>query len=112
MNPESVIGPAVRLDLTGYHLYPSFVDLHSSYGLPEVKPSKWSRTPQYETNIKGAYGWNQAVRPEIDAYEKFIPEAKTAKALREAGFGALINSCPRRNSSWFRCSCYACRRRS
>ena len=90
VNPESIIGPAVRLDLTGYHLYPSFVDIHSSYGLPEVKPSQWSRTPQYETNVKGAYGWNQAVRPEIDAYEKFIPEVKTAKALREAGFGALL----------------------
>ncbi|MDE0918149.1 MAG: hypothetical protein OSA04_07545, partial [Flavobacteriales bacterium] len=28
VNPESITGPAVRLDLTGYHLYPSFVDLH------------------------------------------------------------------------------------
>ena len=79
-----VSGAFVRLDLTGYHLYPSFVDLHSSYGLPEVKPAEWSRTPQYETNIKGAYGWNQSVRPEIDAYQKYIPDSKKAKALREA----------------------------
>ena len=94
VNPESVTGPAVRLDLTGYHLYPSFVDLHSSYGLPDVKPAKWSRSPQYETNIKGAYGWNQAIRPEIDAFEKFIPEEIDAKALREAGFGALLTHVP------------------
>ena len=94
VNPESVVGPAVRLDLTGYHLYPSFVDLHSSYGLPEVKPAQWSRTPQYETNIKGAYGWNQSVRPEIDAFEKFIPSEKDAKAFREAGFGALLTHVP------------------
>ena len=90
INPESVTGPTVRLDLTGYHLYPSFVDLHSSYGLPDVKPAEWSRSPQYETNIKGAYGWNQAIRPEIDAFENFIPEEKDAKAFREAGFGALL----------------------
>ena len=91
---SAVSGAVVRLDLTGYHLYPSFVDLHSSYGLPEVKPAGWSRTPQYETNIKGAYGWNQAVRPEIDAYEKFIPDSKTAKALRKAGFGAVLTHVP------------------
>ena len=89
-----VTGAVVRLDLTGYHLYPSFVDLHSSYGLPEVKPSEWSRTPQYETTIKGAYGWNQSVRPEIDAFEKFIPDPKAAKALREAGFGAVLTHVP------------------
>jgi imidazolonepropionase-like amidohydrolase len=89
-----VSGPAVYLDLTGYHLYPSFVDLHSTYGLPEVKPSEWSRTPQYDSNIKGAYGWNQAIRPEIDAYEKFIPDNKVAKSLRKAGFGAVLTHVP------------------
>lgn len=89
-----VSGAVVRLDLTGFHLYPSFVDIHSSYGLPEVKPAEWSRTPQYETNIKGAYGWNQSVRPEIDAYQKYIPDSKKAKALREAGFGAVLTHVP------------------
>ena len=59
-----------------------------------MKPAKWSRSPQYETNIKGAYGWNQAIRPEIDAFEKFIPEENDAKALREAGFGALLTHVP------------------
>jgi hypothetical protein len=39
----SVSGPVTYLDLSGYHLYPSFVDLFSSYGLPTVKPSEWSR---------------------------------------------------------------------
>ena len=90
INPTSISGAVVRLDLTGYHLYPSFVDLHSSYGLPVVKPGKWSRTPQYESNVKGAFGWNQAVRPEIDAAQEFVPDSKSAKLLREAGFGAVL----------------------
>ncbi|PCJ81669.1 MAG: amidohydrolase [Bacteroidetes bacterium] len=94
INPLSISGPAVRLDLSGYHLYPSFVDLHSSYGLPKVKPGEWSRTPQYESNVKGAYGWNQAIRPEIDAAQKFVPNAKSAKLLREAGFGAVLTHVP------------------
>ena len=51
-----VSGPAITLDMKGYHLYASFVDLNSSFGLPSVKPAEWSRVPQYETNKKGAYG--------------------------------------------------------
>jgi imidazolonepropionase-like amidohydrolase len=87
----SVSGPVTYLDLSGYHLYPSFVDLFSSYGLPTVKPSEWSRTPQYESNTKGAYGWNQAVMPEVDAAEIFIENEKEAKELRVAGFGAMLS---------------------
>ena len=29
-----VSGPAITLDMKGYHLYASFVDLNSSFGLP------------------------------------------------------------------------------
>ena len=39
-------GPAMRLDMTGLHLYPSFVDVHSDLGTPEVQSAGWSRTPQ------------------------------------------------------------------
>ena len=90
----TVSGPAIRLDMTGYHLYPSFVDLHSDYGLPEVKPREWSRTPQYESNTKGAFGWNQAVRPEINSSEVFVENKKEAKSLREAGIGAVLTHVP------------------
>ena len=90
----SVKGPAIRLDMEGYHLYPSFVDLHSAYGLPAVKPAEWSRKPQYETDKKGAYGWNQAIRPEIKSGEVFVEASKKAKSLRESGIGALLIHIP------------------
>ncbi|MBM71202.1 MAG: amidohydrolase [Crocinitomicaceae bacterium] len=90
----SVNGPAITLDMKGYHLYPSFVDLHSTYGLPEVKLAEWSRNPQYESNKKGAYGWNQAIRPEIKSCDVFVEDSNKAKTLREAGFGALLIHVP------------------
>ena len=40
----TVTGPAVRLDMTGLHLYPSFVDVHSDFGTPEGQSAGWSRT--------------------------------------------------------------------
>ena len=82
--------PAIRLDMKGYHLYPSFVDLHSSYGLPKSKLAEWSRKPQYESDKKGAYGWNQAIRPEINSAAVFVEDEKEAKSIREAGIGALL----------------------
>ena len=85
-----ILEPAIRLDMKGYHLYPSFVDLHSSYGLPESKPAEWSRKPQYESDKKGAYGWNQAIRPEINSSAVFVEDSKKAKSIREAGIGALL----------------------
>ncbi len=90
----SIKEPAIRLDMSGFHLYPSFVDLHSSYGLPAVKPSEWSRKPQYESDKKGAYGWNQAIRPEINSAEAFVEDSKKAKSIRNAGFGALLIHIP------------------
>ncbi len=90
----SIKEPAIRLDMSGFHLYPSFIDLHSSYGLPAVKPSEWSRKPQYESDKKGAYGWNQAIRPEINSAEAFVEDSKKAKSIRNAGFGALLIHIP------------------
>ena len=83
-------GPAVSLDMTGLHVYPSFVDVHSDFGMPEVQESGWSRTPQDLSDKKGAYGWNEAVRPETSAAFVFGPSGDKAKALREAGFGAVL----------------------
>ena len=83
-------GPAMRLDMTGLRLYPSFVDIHSDFGTPEAQSAGWSRTPQDLSDKKGAYGWNEAIRPETSAAAVFDPSADAAKALRKAGFGAVL----------------------
>lgn len=82
---------AVVIELNGAHIYPSFIELISDYGLPEVKKAtKETLYPQYESNMKGAYGWNQAIRADQEAFRDFSPNEEKAKLLREGGFGAVV----------------------
>jgi len=82
---------AVVLDMAGKTIYPAFIDLYSDYGMPEPKAvgKAPQRKPQMLSNKSGAYAWNEALKTEFDAHAHFDPSAKTAKALREVGFGAV-----------------------
>ncbi len=77
-------------DLDGKHIYPSFIELYSSYGMPEVKKLS-GPNPQYHTLKKGPFGWNQAIKPEVDAYELYSKDEKAAKELRNQGFGVVLS---------------------
>lgn len=83
----------VVTDLKSKYIYPSFIDLDSDYGMPEVRQANRAtgrQTPQLASNKKGAYGWNQAIQPEIDASQSFTPDAAKAQALRKLGFGTVL----------------------
>lgn len=83
---------AVVLDFKGKVVYPAFIDLYSAYGMPEVKKSRSEdRYPQYETSAKGAYSWNQALKPEFEASRNFVIDEKRAEELRKFGFGAVLS---------------------
>jgi len=82
---------SVILDIHGRFIYPSFIDPYSSYGLPANKKPKSNGNPQFESNVKGAYSWNQALHPEMNAYEHFEYSSDFSKKYREAGFGAAIS---------------------
>ena len=69
---------------------PSFIDLHSQYGLPRMERKPWEPYPQYESNTKGAYGWNQAVKPETDAAAIWTVDEKKAKGSWQAGVGVVL----------------------
>jgi len=81
---------AVVTDLKGKYIYPSLVDVYSSYGMPEIKKEKTGQGPQMESKTKGAYAWNQALKPEFNAASVFSADAKKAEELRKNGFGALL----------------------
>ncbi len=87
----SVPQDAVVYDLKGYHIYPSFIDMYSNYGMPEPasEGSRPDRQPQMLTNKKGAYMWNEALKPEFKADEAFKTNTDQAKELRGLGFGAV-----------------------
>jgi imidazolonepropionase-like amidohydrolase len=86
---------AVIIDLEGKFIYPSFIDLYTDYGLPKEKPAARGNSrrgnPQDISNKKGAYSWNQAVKPEWAASEHFAPDSKTAKEFIKQGFGLVLS---------------------
>jgi imidazolonepropionase-like amidohydrolase len=82
----------VTCDLKGKYIYPSFIDPYTNYGMPEPeKTRKVFPGPQYESSKKGAYGWNQAVKPETDASHLFVADPKGADELRKLGFGSALS---------------------
>ncbi len=76
------------LDLEGKHIYPSFVDIYSSFGTKKPARAENSNSPQYDASREGYY-WNDHIKPEQNAIEGYAFDAKTATELREAGFGAV-----------------------
>lgn len=81
---------AVVTDLKGKFIYPSLVDIYTSYGLPEAKKENSGQGPQMESKTKGAYAWNQALKPEFNASSVFSVDTKKAEELRKNGFGSVL----------------------
>ncbi|HVZ26839.1 MAG TPA: hypothetical protein VG842_12325, partial [Sediminibacterium sp.] len=88
---------AVLVDCSGKWLYPSFIDIYADYGIaaPQREAGGFGRggfgqASQINSNTKGAYGWNQAIKPETDAVKVFTTDASKAKSLRDIGFGAVL----------------------
>jgi imidazolonepropionase-like amidohydrolase len=91
-NGINVPANAVKFDLRGKYIYPSFIELFSDYGImPDRFPRKASPGPQMESNQKGAYGWNQAVRPYLEAHKLFAHQKERASELKKAGFGITLS---------------------
>lgn len=84
---------AVVIDLKGKFIYPSFIDLFCDYGMPDIKyERKASHAPQMESNVKGAYGWNQAIRSGVEAYKLVAHNPAKADELKKNGFGTVLCS--------------------
>lgn len=87
---------AVLFDASGKTIYPSFIDLSSDYGMPE-RPQQggqgggFQRGQQMLSNKEGAFAWNQALKPEYQAFENFKTNEKAASELRKLGFGAVLS---------------------
>ncbi len=84
---------AVVINCAGKYIYPSFIDLCTNYGMPEPKAvgKKTQQQPQMLSNKKGAFSWNEALKPEFNAVEHFSVNGKTAKSFRDIGFGTVLS---------------------
>ncbi len=85
----------VVYDCKGKTIYPSFIDLYTSYGMPVIPADKRPHKgpgPQMNTITPGAFDANQAVRPQDDAEEIFHASYAEAAQYRNLGFGLALTS--------------------
>src|SRR5205814_5173898 len=67
-------------------------DLFTDYGVPAAKSGGGGSDYFYQnsSNTKGAFSWNQALKPETDASKLFATDKDKATELRGNGFGVVL----------------------
>ena len=80
------------VDLKGKTVYPGFIDIYSNYGMPEVTRGSggFGARSTIGPGNPSAYNANDAIKSQYDAFEEFKTDEKTAKKLRDVGFGAVM----------------------
>ena len=93
-NNISVPKDAIIVDCNGKYIYPSFIDIYSDYGITAPQRTQggfnFGGPAQLTSNQKGAFGWNQALRSDVNAASLFVSEDAKAKPFRDAGFGTVL----------------------
>ncbi|HET7360330.1 MAG TPA: amidohydrolase family protein, partial [Salinimicrobium sp.] len=82
---------SVVIDLSGKEVYPSFIDIFTSFGIE--KPEEASGESHYGPSREGYY-WNDHIRPETTALENFDYSGTDAEKLRKMGFGVVNTHVP------------------
>lgn len=82
---------ATIINATNKTIYPSFIEVFSEFGIekPNANNNR-SFTPQYDTQRDGYY-WNDHIKPEYNSYENSNYDIKSAKSLKETGFGTVLS---------------------
>ncbi|NQX81737.1 MAG: amidohydrolase family protein [Flavobacteriaceae bacterium] len=78
----------VILDMAGKHIYPSFIDAYSQFGISKVKRMPRGNTTQYEAGRSGYY-WNDHIRPDNNSLDHFKYNKKDADKLIKSGYGVV-----------------------
>ncbi len=90
----SVPAGYTTIDLKGKFIYPSLIDMYTSYGLPEIERTRggnpFGGVEQIEPKNKGAYNANQAIKSHYNAADEFTINTKAADELRKIGFGSVL----------------------
>ena len=82
---------SISKKLNGLHLYPSFIDLSTTYGIPEAREQGSRPNQQVFTSGKpGAFSWNESLIPEYEASSEFHHDQKEATQYRRIGFGTVL----------------------
>lgn len=80
------------IDVSGYHLYPGFIDLYGQYGVEKaaaVSHGSLADGPMYQNSRKGGNAVNAAIHAEQRWADTFIPNEEDAKVYQQLGFTAV-----------------------
>ena len=76
-------------DKTGLFIYPSFIDIHTTFGIQTPKRvSRSGRSAQYEASRDGYY-WNDHILSDYNGIDDYSYDKKEAEQLRKVGFGVV-----------------------
>ncbi|MFD2565520.1 amidohydrolase family protein [Aquimarina rubra] len=86
---------SVVVDLQGKHIYASFIDPFTDFGIkkPKKNGNSFRRNPQYDASREGYY-WNDHIRPETNPLHSFTYDKKKADEYIKEGFGTLNTHMP------------------
>ncbi len=89
---------SVVIDLKEKHIYASFIDAFTSFGIKKPKKQGGSifspgAQPQWKAAREGYY-WNDHIRPETNSVAHFKYDDKKATTYLKEGFGALQTHMP------------------
>ena len=89
------VGQVVKLpkntiiyDYSGKHLYASFIELHSSFGMKKNTSTKAKRGISYK-GVREGYYWNDHILSDYNGIEDYKYNTDGAKQLRKNGFGTV-----------------------
>ncbi len=89
------------INLEGKTIYPSFIDIYTSYGVPQESRETQSQAslfarqmqrggPAQEEEPGVADYWNQGIHESYDVLREFKPDDDKADEYRRAGFGTVL----------------------
>ena len=85
---------AMVINLEGKSIYPSFIDMYTSFGVEVPKATADRRgDPMYDTKRKGYY-WNEHIKAEANASDVYKYDATKAEEYLKAGFGVVNTHIP------------------
>ncbi len=84
----------VTIDLKGKYIYPSLVDAYTGYGIPDAPRAAFAqggfgRAAVPVSTKPGAYGWNEAIKPEMNVKAVFHADDSKAEDFKKNGFGTV-----------------------
>jgi imidazolonepropionase-like amidohydrolase len=82
---------AITVNLEGKTIYPSFIDMYTSFGIDKPKRESNRQDPLYDTKKEGYY-WNEHIKTYVDAFENFKYDTAKAEEFLKAGFGVVATN--------------------